>query len=64
MLLFWKPNGIIFIAIENNLFSQQSTLLSTLTSTKSECAAYEFTTLTCIPGVIEVNYIPGVINVN
>src|SRR5271170_4914042 len=31
----------------------QSTLLSTLTKTKSETAAYEFTTLTCIPGVIE-----------
>lgn len=32
----------------------QSTLLSALTSTDSECAAYEFTTLTCIPGVIQV----------
>lgn len=31
----------------------KSTLLSTLTKTQSECAAYEFTTLTCIPGVIE-----------
>lgn len=31
----------------------KSTLLSTLTNTKSEAAAYEFTTLTCIPGVIE-----------
>lgn len=34
-------------------FQFQSTLLSTLTSTASECASYEFTTLTCIPGVIE-----------
>jgi len=31
----------------------KSTLLSTLTKTDSTAAAYEFTTLTCIPGVIE-----------
>lgn len=31
----------------------QSTLLSTLTKTESETASYEFTTLTCIPGVID-----------
>lgn len=31
----------------------KSTLLSTLTDTQSEAASYEFTTLTCIPGVIE-----------
>lgn len=34
-------------------FMLQSTLLSTLTHTESEAASYEFTTLTCIPGVIE-----------
>jgi len=33
----------------------KSTLLSTITKTESEQASYEFTTLTCIPGVIEYN---------
>eukprot|EP01025_Chloroclados_australasicus_P009711 TRINITY_DN1372_c1_g1_i1.p2 TRINITY_DN1372_c1_g1~~TRINITY_DN1372_c1_g1_i1.p2 ORF type:complete len:400 (+),score=62.55 TRINITY_DN1372_c1_g1_i1:116-1315(+) len=33
----------------------KSTLLTQLTGTKSESAAYEFTTLTCIPGVIHYN---------
>lgn len=33
----------------------KSTLLTQLTGTKSETAAYEFTTLTCIPGVIHYN---------
>uniref|UniRef100_A0A7S2W3B3 OBG-type G domain-containing protein n=1 Tax=Rhizochromulina marina TaxID=1034831 RepID=A0A7S2W3B3_9STRA len=33
----------------------KSTLLSTLTDTKSEAAAYEFTTLTCIPGNLIYN---------
>eukprot|EP00662_Eupelagonemidae_sp_cell21_P002594 gene2594-59625_t len=32
----------------------ESTLLNKLTNTFSEVAAYEFTTLTCVPGV--VNY--------
>lgn len=27
-----------------------------MTSTASEAASYEFTTLTCIPGVIEVSW--------
>lgn len=30
-------------------------MLSTLTKTESEAASYEFTTLTCIPGVIDYN---------
>ncbi|KAF6032941.1 hypothetical protein EB796_008737 [Bugula neritina] len=33
----------------------KSTLLTTVTKTQSEAAGYEFTTLTCIPGVIEYN---------
>jgi small GTP-binding protein len=33
----------------------KSTLLSTVTHTESTAASYEFTTLTCIPGVIEYN---------
>ncbi|MGK3743407.1 MAG: small GTP-binding protein [Bacillariaceae sp.] len=46
----------------------KSTLLGALTTTQSECAAYEFTTLTCIPGVlqykgskIQVLDLPGII---
>ena len=31
----------------------KSTLLGALTSTESEAAAYEFTTLTCIPGTLK-----------
>lgn len=33
----------------------KSTLLSKMTKTQSACASYEFTTLTCIPGVITHN---------
>lgn len=33
----------------------KSTLLNKITKTESETGAYEFTTLTCIPGKIEYN---------
>lgn len=33
----------------------KSSILSHLTETQSEMAAYEFTTLTCIPGVLRIN---------
>jgi ribosome-interacting GTPase 1 len=35
----------------------KSTLLTTLTGTRSEAAAYEFTTLTCIPGTMKCELI-------
>ena len=37
----------------------KSTLLTTLTGTRSEAAAYEFTTLTCIPGTMKCKYLPA-----
>ena len=33
----------------------KSSILNALTETESETAAYEFTTLTCIPGVLKIN---------
>jgi len=33
----------------------KSSILNYMTETKSEAAAYEFTTLTCIPGVLKIN---------
>ena len=34
----------------------KSTLLTTVTGTGSEAAAYEFTTLTCIPGTMKCKF--------
>jgi ribosome-interacting GTPase 1 len=48
----------------------KSSLLNRVTDTHSECAAYEFTTLTCIPGNVVINDtkiqlldLPGIIEV-
>eukprot|EP00970_Alexandrium_tamarense_P014778 scaffold4354_cov285-Alexandrium_tamarense.AAC.11 len=41
----------------------KSTLLTTLTGTRSEAAAYEFTTLTCIPGTMKCEYLILVLSV-
>ncbi|KAG5457963.1 MAG: hypothetical protein BJ554DRAFT_1911 [Olpidium bornovanus] len=39
----------------------KSTLLNKLTNTHSEAASYEFTTLTCVPGKIQLLDLPGII---
>ena len=33
----------------------KSSILTILTDAESECASYEFTTLTCIPGILRIN---------
>ena len=47
-----KKSGDVRVALIGFPSAGKSTLLGQVTKTKSETAAYEFTTLTCIPGVI------------
>ena len=47
-----KKSGDVRVALIGFPSAGKSTLLGKVTKTKSETAAYEFTTLTCIPGVI------------
>jgi ribosome-interacting GTPase 1 len=58
-------SSVVHLALDNNCNCTafcagfpsvgKSSLLTLLTGTESEAAAYEFTTLTCIPGVIHYN---------
>eukprot|EP00756_Hemistasia_phaeocysticola_P044798 Hpha_TRINITY_DN18586_c0_g1::TRINITY_DN18586_c0_g1_i1::g.195249::m.195249/K06944/K06944; uncharacterized protein len=48
-----KKSGDVRVSLIGFPSAGKSTLLSKLTKTQSAQAAYEFTTLTCIPGVIE-----------
>jgi ribosome-interacting GTPase 1 len=61
-------NGDARVALIGFPSAGKSSLLNLLTATESEAAAYEFTTLTCIPGVlnykgskIQVLDLPGII---
>eukprot|EP00755_Sulcionema_specki_P002759 Sspe_Gene.119157::Locus_114335_Transcript_1_1_Confidence_1.000_Length_391::g.119157::m.119157/K06944/K06944; uncharacterized protein len=48
-----KKSGDVRVSIVGFPSAGKSTLLGKVTKTESATAAYEFTTLTCIPGVIE-----------
>eukprot|EP00659_Diplonema_papillatum_P005728 gene5728-8756_t len=48
-----KKSGDVRVALIGFPSAGKSTLLGKVTRTQSETAAYEFTTLTCIPGVID-----------
>lgn len=50
-----EKNGDARIAMIGFPSVGKSSLLNLLCGTQSEAAAYEFTTLTCIPGVLHIN---------
>ena len=54
-VLYINTRGSSLISLLGFPSVGKSSLLSLLTGTESEVAAYEFTTLTCIPGVIQYN---------
>lgn len=53
--LFLYADDFLFLWLGHYLlyYSGKSSLLGALTETESEAAAYEFTTLTTIPGVLQ-----------
>eukprot|EP00760_Papus_ankaliazontas_P033018 PhM_4_TR6137/c0_g1_i1/m.55775/K06944/K06944; uncharacterized protein len=50
-----RKSGDVRVALVGFPSVGKSSFLSKVTRTESACASYEFTTLTCIPGVLEYN---------
>lgn len=52
------PSGTLWLLVTLIIIVGKSTLMSKLTGTHSEVGAYEFTTLTTVPGVIQHKVLP------